>query len=163
VGGTALGGGTVVGLGAAMLGERDFEAIAALARDGDRRRVDLLVSDIYPDGNSPLPGDVNAASFGKLARPGAPPVDRRDLAHAIMALVGENVGLLTAGLASRHGVARIVFGGSTLRGNPRLAEIVGGLCRVLGHQPLFPSEGQYAGALGALALGSAMAESAPTR
>jgi type II pantothenate kinase len=163
VGGTALGGGTVVGLGAAMLGERDFEAIAALARDGDRRRVDLLVSDIYPDGDSPLPGDVNAASFGKLARPGAPPVDRRDLAHAIMALVGENVGLLCSGLASRHGVAHIVFGGSTLRGNARLAEIVGGLCRVLGHQPLFPSEGQYAGALGALALGSAMAESAPTR
>jgi len=161
VGGTALGGGTVVGLGAAMLGEHDFETIAALAREGDRRRVDLLVSDIYPDGDSPLPGDVNAASFGKLAQPGAAPVARADLANAIMGLVGENVGLLTAGLAARHGTERVVFGGSTLRGNPTLAEIVGGLCRVLGHLPLFPPEGQYAGALGALTLGSA--RSAPTR
>jgi type II pantothenate kinase len=116
--------------------------------------VDLLVSDIYPEGDFPLPGDVNAASFGKLARPGAPPVAREDLAHAIMGLVGENVGLLCAGLAARHGVARVVFGGSTLRGNSSLAEIVGGLCRVLGHQPFFPPEGQYAGALGALVLGS---------
>ena len=56
------------GSAAALFGERDFDAIAALAQRGDRRRVDLLVSDIYPDGDFLLPGDVNAASFAKLAR-----------------------------------------------------------------------------------------------
>ena len=40
-GGTALGGGVILGLGAALCGERDFDAIAALAQRGDRRRVDL--------------------------------------------------------------------------------------------------------------------------
>jgi type II pantothenate kinase len=154
VGGTALGGGTIMGLGAALLGECDFESIAALAREGDRRRVDLLISDIYPDGDFLLPGEVNAASFGKLARRGAARVQSADLAHGIMGLVGENVGLICAGLAARHEVERIVFGGSTLRENSALTEIVGGACRVLGRRPHFPAEGQYAGALGALALGS---------
>jgi type II pantothenate kinase len=154
VGGTALGGGTIMGLGAALLGESDFEAIATLAAEGDRARVDLLISDIYPEGDFLLPGSVNAASFGKLARRGAPPVDRADLAHGIMGLVGENVGLICAGLAAHHGVTRIIFGGSTLRANTALTDIVGGACLVSGCSPHFPADGQYAGALGALTLGA---------
>lgn len=154
VGGTALGGGTIMGLGTALLGEADFEAIAALAAEGDRGRVDLLISDIYPEGDFLLPGSVNAASFGKLSRRGAPPVDRADLAHGIMGLVGENVGLICAGLAAHHDVTRIVFGGSTLRANTALTDIVGGACLVSGRSPHFPAGGQYAGALGALALGA---------
>ena len=154
VGGTALGGGTVMGLGAALLGESDFATIAALASEGDRGRVDLLISDIYPEGDFLLPGSVNAASFGKLARHGTPEVDRADLAHGIMGLIGENVGLICAGLAAHHDVTRIVFGGSTLRANPALTDIVGGVCLVSGRSPHFPADGQYAGALGALKLGA---------
>ena len=46
VGGTALGGGTLLGLGAAVLGTSDYEVLLALAAAGDRRKVDLLVGDI---------------------------------------------------------------------------------------------------------------------
>src|SRR5262249_37262180 len=119
-GGTALGGGAILGLGAALCGERDFDAIAALAQRGDRRRVDLLIRDIYPSGDFVLPGDINAASFAKLARAGAAPAAASDLAHAIMGMVGENVGLICAGLAARAGLDFIAFGGSTLRANPAL-------------------------------------------
>jgi type II pantothenate kinase len=156
VGGTALGGGTIVGLGAALCGERDFDAIAALARCGDRRRVDLLVSDIYPAGEFALPGEINAASFAKLARDGRAPA-AADLAHGIMGLVGENVGLVCGGLAQRLDVELIVFGGSTLRANPALSAILGGVCTFLGRSPHFLADGQYAGAFGALALGEAAA------
>jgi type II pantothenate kinase len=152
VGGTALGGGTIVGLGAALCGERDFDEIAALARRGDRRNVDLLVADIYPAGEFLLPGDINAASFAKLAREGAAAA-AADLAHGIMGLVGENVGIVCAGLAQRLGVELIVFGGSTLRANPALNAILGGVCAMLGRSPHFLADGQYAGAFGALALG----------
>lgn len=117
VGGTALGGGTLVGLGRALLGDTDFARLVALARRGDRRRVDLLVSDVYRAGEAPLPGDLNAASFAKLARGGEPPPQPCDLAHALMGLVGENVGLICAGLAKALGVRRVVFGGTTLREN----------------------------------------------
>ena len=153
VGGTALGGGTAAGLAAALLGPMPFEELAELAREGDRRRVDLLVSDIYRSGDAPLPGDLNAASFARLARPGhdgrAKPAD---LAHAVMGLVGENVALITCGLAAAADVKRIVFGGSTLRGNPALVGILTGLCTALGREPVVPEHGEFAGALGALSL-----------
>lgn len=153
VGGTALGGGTIVGLGAALTGASDFRAIAALAAGGDRRRVDLLISDIYPQGDFPLPGDVNAASFAKLARAGGAPADPADLACAVMGLVGENVALICCGLAARAGVERIAFGGSTLRENPALVAILRGACRALGRSPHLLDEGPFVGALGALVLG----------
>jgi type II pantothenate kinase len=155
VGGTALGGGTILGLAAALFGMRDFDAIAALAQRGDRRRVDLLISDIYPAGDFLLPGDVNAASFAKLARTDRTQTDTADLAHAIMGLVGENIALICTGLAARAGVELIAFGGSTLRANPALTVILGGMCAALGRAPHFLADGQYAGALGALALAEA--------
>ena len=152
VGGTALGGGAIVGLGAVLCGVRDFDAIAALAARGDRRRVDLLIRDIYPEGDFLLPGDVNAASFAKLARADGRTPDAADLAHGIMGLVGENVALICAGLAARVGVELIAFGGSTLRDNPGLTGTLGGVCAVLGRRPHFLADGPFAGAIGALAL-----------
>lgn len=147
-GGTALGGGTVLGLGRLLLGESDFTAIAALAAAGDRRSVDLLVGDVYQDTASPLLRELTAASFAKV---GTTP-RREDLAHALMGLVGENVALVCGGLARGAGVETIVFGGSTLDGNPALASIVATITTLFGHRAVLLRDGAFCGALGAAAL-----------
>jgi type II pantothenate kinase len=157
VGGSALGGGTLLGLGAALTGRTRFEEIVALAGEGDRARVDLLVSDVYPEGLPELPGAASAASFGRLARLAAEGrrSDPRDLAGAVMALVGENVALVCSGLAAQAGVRRIVFGGAALRGNPPLARWLVAFTAALGREPVLLASGEYAGALGALLLAEA--------
>lgn len=154
IGGTALGGGTLLGLSAGLIGSSDFERIVELARRGSRREVDLLVSDLYPAGGISLPGDLTAANLGKLAprlRAGQP-VAEADIAHALMGLLGENVALVCAGLAAAAQVRHIVFGGTTLHANETLVEILGGITRGLGREPVFLHHGEYAGALGALLL-----------
>jgi type II pantothenate kinase len=115
--------------------------------------VDLLVSDIYRAGEIPLAGELTAANFGRLAlaEAGEAP-SREDLAHALMGLVGENVALVCGGLAAAAQVNRVVFGGSTLRGNPALVEVLDTITRALGRTPVFLREGEFAGALGALLL-----------
>jgi len=156
VGGTALGGGTLVGLGALLLGCRDFRTLAELARHGDRRRVDLLVSDIYGPGEIPLAGDLTAACFGKLSLRDSDAKPRKeDLAQALMGLVGENVALVCAGLAvAAVQTRRVVFGGSTLRGNPTLRDILQAITSALGREVVFLEHGEFAGAIGALRLAS---------
>jgi type II pantothenate kinase len=149
MGGTALGGGTILGLGAALLRQDSFSETCALAAQGSRDSVDLLVRDIYPDPDRPLQGDLTASSFGRLARQDTQPPPQ-DVAAAIMRLVGENVALIAGGHAQRQGLTRLVFGGSTLRNNPALASVLQEVSSLLGLQAFILEHGEFVGALGAL-------------
>jgi type II pantothenate kinase len=152
VGGTGLGGGAALGLGRLLLGVDSFADLVALAARGDRRRVDLLVADVYRGAAASIAGDLTASNFAKLSstRP-------EDLAHALMGLVGESVALVALGLARGAGVDTIVYCGSTLEGNPALGAIVHEITARFGHRPLFLARGAYCGAVGA----AAFAEDAP--
>jgi type II pantothenate kinase len=161
LGGTALGGGTVLGLGVALTGCTDYAELCTLARSGQRGNVDLLIGDIYEPGEIALPSAATAAAFGNLARRHSraardesrqetPDARPEDLAAAVMGLVGENVALLTAGLAGGSGVRRVVFGGATLPGNEPLQAVLMGVTAAMGLEPLMLEEAGYAGALGAL-------------
>lgn len=158
VGGTALGGGTILGLGAALVGTREFSELTTLAAQGDRRKVDLLVGDIAGGANIPLPRELNAASFAKLARADAPLMaEKQDLAHAIMGMVGENVGIICSGLAQNAGVGRVVYGGSTLRNNEPLADVLRLMALGTGLEPVILPNGEFTGALGALEIAASSA------
>jgi len=150
IAGTPLGGGTVLGLGQALAGTADFERLCALAARGDRSRVDVSVAEVYAGGDAPLATDVMASSFARLAegphRRDAGPADR---AHAIMAMVGENVALLAGSLSLWLGVEDLVFGGSTLQGNRALAEALGDYLARFGRRHVVLTDGAFAGALGA--------------
>jgi len=163
IGGSGLGGGTVLGLGVALTGCGSYEELCDLARRGHRGNVDLLVGDIYPSGEISLPAKATAASFGSLARwlvgepdrvDAAPsdPSRREDLAAAVMGLVGENVALITCGLARGADVRRVVFGGATLLGNDALSAVLVGVATAYGREPLVLDQAGYAGAVGALGL-----------
>lgn len=161
VGGTALGGGTVLGLGAALTGLEDHDAICRLAQDGERRHVDLRVGDIYQENEIPLPAETTAASFGKVLHrapgasgsknlgPGRAP-GHEDLAAAVMGLVGENVALICAGLGRASGIKRLVYGGGALHDNPVLVSILLGVSAGMGAEPVLLENGNFAGALGVL-------------
>jgi len=68
IGGTSLGGGTLWGLLSLITGARSFDAMLALAEQGDNTAVDMLVGDIYGTGYSKigLKSDTIASSFGKV-------------------------------------------------------------------------------------------------
>ena len=150
MGGTALGGGTILGLGAALCGSPDFATTCKLAGQGSRNSVDLLVRDIYPELDSPLKGDLTASAFGRLGRGRSEGVDQADMAASVMRLVGENVALISGGLAHRAGVQRIVYGGSTLRDNPVLANVLSEITAMLGLKAAILKDGEFAGAVGAM-------------
>ncbi len=160
VGGTALGGGTIRGLGRLLIGETDHDTLIAYARQGDRRRVDLTVGEIYPPGEIALMPDLTASNFGKsLSRNPA------DLAAAAVGLVGENVALLAAAHAAilkatatgskrfrRPARVDIVYAGSTLRGHEMLKDVLREVTALAGGEARFLPSGEFTGALGALSM-----------
>jgi type II pantothenate kinase len=146
VGGSALGGGTLLGLGRLLLAAESFHEIAELAARGDRRRVDLLVGDIYRSGDIELPADLNAASFGKLES-----TTPEDLAHALMGLIGENLGIICTGLARLAECETIVYCGSTLDENRALEQVLSFATLAFGGRPVYLPMGAFCGAFGAAA------------
>ncbi len=150
LGGTPLGGGTVLGLGKVLAGTSDFEALCAMAERGDRARVDLSVADVYAGGDAPLTTDVMASSFARLAdgahHANASP---EDCARSLMAMVGENVALLAGSLSLVVDAPAIAFGGSTVTGNPALAEALRDYVGRFGRKTHLLDHGGFIGALGA--------------
>ena len=149
-GGTAIGGGTALGLARLLLGVERFDDLTALAARGDRRRVDLLVSEVYRDMDATVARNLTASNFAKLdsTRP-------EDLAHALMGLVGETVVLVSLGLARAARTETVVYCGTTLAGNAPLRAIVEEIATFFGLAPLFLARGAYCGAVGAAALAHA--------
>jgi len=150
IGGTALGGGTVMGLGRALTKATSFEELCKLAAKGDSKRVDLIISDIYQDGEIALPTDATASSFGRVGREGPASATAEDLAAGVMNLVSENIALLCGALSNPMQARHVAFGGSTLCANPALANGLASVLAMLGCQCAVLKGGEYAGALGAL-------------
>lgn len=147
VGGTAVGGGTMMGLGRLLTPARRFEDLVALATLGDRRQVDLLVGEVYPGGDAPAAiRELTAANLAKLASR-----HPADLAHAIVGLVGETVALMAGALAAATGVDTVVYCGTTLARNPPLVTIVRAITEHFGHRSHVLEQGAFGGALGAAA------------
>lgn len=120
VGGTSIGGSTVLGLVCMITGCSTFAEALALADAGDARKIDLLVSDIYGGDYNEynLSADTVASSLGKLSLPEVRAnADPRDLARAILDAVTNNIGSLAMLHATAISASRIIFAGNFLRGN----------------------------------------------
>lgn len=112
LGGTAVGGGTVLGLARLLLGTVDPEEIGRLAEAGDPRHVDRSVGDIVGGSIGIVPADMPAAHFGRVAQPSFEgPVAREDIAAGLMELVGQSVGRLGLMAARAHGFDLLVVTG----------------------------------------------------
>lgn len=151
IGGTGVGGGTIMGLSRLLTGETDFDSIVRLAAQGSRERIDLTVGHIYQGAEPPIPGELTASNFGRLAQ--LPPADslaREELLASVLGLVGETAATLSVMAAGQCGVSSVVFIGSTFDRNVPLQEVVQRYTKLRGAEPIFLKNGEYSGAIGAL-------------
>lgn len=149
--GTAVGGGTLTGLSRLLIGTCDFETIMDLASRGNRHRVDLMVSDLYPDAKaSPVLNELTASNFGSVEIEQA---SKEDIASAVLQLVVETIAVISIQVARAHRMDTIVIAGSPSR-HPLVRERFKELGALLGHDFFaFLEHGPYCGALGAVITG----------
>lgn len=149
LGGTGVGGGTLVGLSRLMLGVDTVEHIEELAKDGDLSKIDLRIGDISKKTLHPgMNAELTAANFGKLSDLAT----KSDIALGIANMVSETIGMLAVFAARSHGVSRVVLTGNLTSLAPvrRVFEI---LERTFGIQFIIPENAQYGTVIGA-ALGA---------
>eukprot|EP00301_Raphidiophrys_heterophryoidea_P020356 c5071_g1_i2.p1 GENE.c5071_g1_i2~~c5071_g1_i2.p1 ORF type:complete len:493 (+),score=119.90 c5071_g1_i2:140-1480(+) len=121
VSGTALGGGTYLGLCRLLLKCSTFEQALGLAEEGHSSKIDLLVSDIYGGKCEEigLPPQATAACFGKMVNADMRREDTTDadLARALLTMLSNNIGQIAYLVARERKAKHIIFAGSFLRHN----------------------------------------------
>ena len=109
LGGTGMGGGTLVGLCRKLLGVDTIEHIEQLAAEGDLANIDLRIKDIS---RSHLYGGINenltAANFGNVSDLATP----ADLALGIANMIAETVAMLAIFAARANKISDIVLTGN---------------------------------------------------
>lgn len=83
IGGTGIGGGTLLGLSRLLLKTQNIDTIAQLASEGSLNNIDLQIQDICSKALPGLPLDATASNFGKVDGDASP----EDLASGIIHLV----------------------------------------------------------------------------
>lgn len=145
LGGTGVGGGTLIGLSRQILGVDTVEHIEQLCEGGDLSKIDLRISDIskkglYPDMNY----DMTASNFGKLSDLAS----KSDIALGITNMVGETIGMLAVFAARNHNLGQVVLTGNLTT----LAPIRNVFCtmeKLFGIEFIIPENAQYGTVIGA--------------
>ncbi|WP_010531382.1 type II pantothenate kinase [Lentibacillus jeotgali] len=150
VGGSGIGGGTLLGLAFLTTGMQDYEQIVRGARDGDRENVDLKVKDIFEGALPPISGDLTASNFGKTEAMMLEPPSNPDILAANIGFIGEVIVTISSQMAGQYDAEAIVYVGSSFRSNPLLQEIIEMYAGMIGKKPVFLDHGEYSGAVGAL-------------
>jgi pantothenate kinase len=123
VSGSSIGGGTFWGLCSLLTGVTSFEELLELSSQGDNKRVDMLVGDIYGKGRDygkiGLSTDTIASSFGKaiMKKTGEdiPDFSKADIAKSLLFMICNNIGQIAYLNAVRYDLKRICFAGYFIR------------------------------------------------
>lgn len=124
VGGTMCGGGTLLGLSKLILGIDDYDEIVNLAKKGDHRKLDLLVSDIYgkgilgDDNTIKLENDVLASSFGKACQilsTKDKEFEKEDIAQSLLILICFQISQLAYLYAKQDNIKTVFYYGNFTR------------------------------------------------
>lgn len=144
IGGTGVGGGTLLGLSNRMLNVRAFEDLIETAQGGNLNHIDLLIRDITEDALTGLPPETTASNFGKLSDLAS----KADVAMGIINLVFQTIGLISVFATRIHGTSDVVLTGN-LTNVPQAQDIFIALEKLFQVRFHTPQNAEYATAAGA--------------
>jgi len=144
IGGTGIGGGTIVGMSKRMLGTIEIENIVTMAARGNLNPVDLLIGDIIDSGISFLQKDNTASNFGKMLDTAS----NDDIALGIVNMVYQVIGVMSVFAVRSRNKNAISFTGNGST-NPIGRNILLAIAAMYDIEFNFPDNPEYATALGA--------------
>lgn len=145
LGGTGVGGGTLVGLADRLLGIRTAQHVSDLALGGDIAKIDLLISDITENDISPtLSNSATASNFGRVSDLAS----REDIALGLINMVFETIAMLAIFSARMKNIKSIVLIGN-LTVLPQAKEIFMKLEKMFGINIIIPENAAYGTVIGA--------------
>lgn len=145
LGGTGVGGGTLLGLSKKMLGVDTISHIEQLCEGGDLGKIDLTIKDITQQGQFPeMSINLTASNFGNLSDL----ADSHDIALGIANMVAETIFMMAIFAARSKGVSDIVLTGNLTTIAP-IRRVFEGLASHFGVRFIIPENSSFGTVIGA--------------
>ena len=144
IGGSGVGGGTVLGLGGKLCGIKSFKTLIALAEKGRLSKVDLNIGDISTRAISTLTKEITASNFGKMEDG----LSTADLAAGVLNMVFQTVGMMAVFACRNENMKDVILTG-TLSQVPAAKKVFQMLHQMHGVNFVIPTQAIYATATGA--------------
>ncbi len=145
VAGTAVGGGTLMGLARCILNKYEIGSLWKLAKDGDLRKVDLSVKDIAGGSVGFLPENATASNFGKVTDDAS----EADFALGVINMVGQVIGTIACLAAKANGLEQDVVLVGKVAANKEITDVMQGVGALYGVKMVVPRDPDFCTALGA--------------
>jgi type II pantothenate kinase len=144
LGGSGVGGGTILGLAKKLLSISSFAGIMELADAGNLEPVDLLLEDIMATDLSFLNKKTTVSNFGKILDSAR----NEDIALGIINLVYQVIGMIAVFAARSRNIDRVIVTGSGSN-NPLGQKILAEITRLHSIAFEYPDDAEYTTAIGA--------------
>lgn len=145
LGGTGVGGGTILGLSRKMLGIGSIEHLEQLSEGGDLGQIDLRIKDISKSGTfKGVNENLTASNFGNLSDLAS----KKDIALGIFNMVSETVAMMSIFAARQFGIKDIVMCGNLTSIKP-VCDTFASLAPTFGVNFIVPEMSQYGTVIGA--------------
>lgn len=144
LGGTGVGGGTIIGLAKGLLKISEFDTIMQYALKGNLNNVDLNIGDITETDIGFLNKDFTASNFGKMLDAAT----KEDIAIGIINLTYQVIGMVSVFAAKSKNNDTIVITGNGSN-NPIGQKILNNISLTYKIDFEFPADAEYATAIGA--------------
>ncbi|MGN1408916.1 MAG: type II pantothenate kinase [Eubacteriales bacterium] len=149
LGGTGVGGGTLVGLSKKLLAMDNVDHVSNLAKTGSIDKVDLKIKDITKQDIVPGFGDIMTASnFGLMDDRAT----KADIALGLINMVFETIGMMSIFAARNYGIRDIVLTGN-LSGVCQAPSVFSTLNTMFDMNFMIPENSRYGTVIGAALAG----------
>lgn len=142
LGGTGVGGGTLVGLSRLLLQANSFEHVIEMTEHGDLSKIDLRISDMMKGGA--MRADLTAANFGNVSEEAG----REDVALGLLNTIYESIAMLALFAARAKGVSHVVLTGK-MSATPYAEKMFRNFSDIFGTQFVIPAHSPFGTVIGA--------------
>lgn len=147
IGGTGVGGGTLLGLSNTMLNVRNFNDLIRMAGEGNLSNIDLNIGDLTSEVSESLPEYATASNFGKISDLAS----KSDMALGIINLVFQTIGVISVFATKIYNINDIVLTGNLVN-VPQVHEIFEGVENMFHVKFYKPLKAEFSTAVGAAIL-----------
>lgn len=147
IGGTGIGGGTLINLCSKFCNINSFDEIIKLSEKGNLKNINLTIGDVCKTKVEGLPQNITASNFGKLNK--NKQIKKEDICLGIINMIFETIAMMAVFAIRKEKIKEVIITGNVVS-LPQVKKILKEVEKIQNVKFIIPKNKKYSTALGAV-------------